>query len=325
MSVIRALAVAAALLAVTNVTATADTCQLTRVASIDITVTSGGAVLVPVAIKGQPEYMVLAMDTAHSALLKTSADTLALDQTFTPHRIKVTYFGSVTDRVATASGFDLGGVKGDIDMLAVRDLQSFDPRAAGVLGLDVMRNFDVELDIAGGKLNLFSQDHCPGKVIYWTHAPSAALPMDMAKLGNYTVPMQMDGQKLRVSFNTTRPESLMSMDVAHEFFELTEIAAGVLPAIPAKIDGSTARKYTFKALSADGIVVSNPEILLVGDYDSSQERCNTDPQAHANHACYGGEADLQLGVNLQRKLHFFYDFSEKMIYFTAAGAPPAKP
>jgi hypothetical protein len=38
----------------------------------------------------------------------------------------------------------------------------------GIAALDVFRTSDIDLDFAGDTLRLFSQDHCPGQVVYWT-------------------------------------------------------------------------------------------------------------------------------------------------------------
>ena len=45
---------------------------------------------------------------------------------------------------------------------------SYGGEVAGDLGTRMFEKVDLELDIAGGKFNLFSSDHCPGNVVYWT-------------------------------------------------------------------------------------------------------------------------------------------------------------
>ncbi len=46
----------------------------------------------------------------------------------------------------------------------------------GVIGTDLLGKFDVDLDIAHKKLNLFSPDHCKGQVVYWTHGRPRSQP-----------------------------------------------------------------------------------------------------------------------------------------------------
>jgi hypothetical protein len=48
----------------------------------------------------------------------------------------------------------------------------------GILGMDFLSRFDIEPDVTKGKFNLYSQDHCPGQVVYWsdTYASSRAKP-----------------------------------------------------------------------------------------------------------------------------------------------------
>src|SRR6202044_3825356 len=51
---------------------------------------------------------------------------------------------------------------------------------AGVIGYDILKHFDLDFDFGSDQLNLFSPDHCEGKVVYWsptyTDAPVAVTP-----------------------------------------------------------------------------------------------------------------------------------------------------
>jgi len=72
--------------------------------------------------------------------------------------------------------------------------------ADGRLGLDVLSRQDVELDLTRSKLNLFSRDHCSGKVIYWSPPGGAvaAIPLTIQKTGHIMTNMSIDGQLLTV-------------------------------------------------------------------------------------------------------------------------------
>ena len=70
-------------------------------------------------------------------------------------------------------------------------------------------------------------------------------------------------------------------------------------------------------------------------------RSGPDPQAHAhtrsslvgthsecylhNDSCYGHEAPLQLGLNILQELHLYFATKEKVLYVSAADAPPLSP
>ena len=315
MTLLRTLAAGAILLAVTNVPALSQTCQLRQAASIDIEFAPNGGVLVPVTIAGQPEKMLLQLSDAHSALTQDTVSQLKLASSPVPRSLSIQYMQQHVAFTATAKDFSLGGIKGDVETYVVGSLHSYDPNVAGVLSLDVLENFDVELDLNARKLNLYAADHCPGKVVYWTHGPVAALPMAIEKLGNFTVPMTLDGQAIRASFTTSRLFSLMDIGDAQQKFGVTETSPGV--GAPQKLEnGLTVRPYKFQSLTGDGVTVSNPSVMLVLD-DPSSALC----KPHQDHPdaprsgslfiahCYGAESALDLGLDLQRRLHLFFDFS----------------
>ncbi len=60
------------------------------------------------------------------------------------------------------------------------DIEDF----GGILGADMLRNVDLDLDFAAGKLNLVSQDHCSGNVVYWQAPAVAVVPMTLDRWGH---------------------------------------------------------------------------------------------------------------------------------------------
>jgi hypothetical protein len=312
--------------------AKADTCQLARLASLDIVTGANGEALIPVTIKGQPEYMALEIGAAHSGLSKETADALGLTTQALPNNLSAHYIAERVKYTVTVP-LTLGKASGDTSMFLMLDFAHRDPRAAGVIGLDELRAFDVDLDVAAKKLNLFSPQHCPGQVVYWTQAPFAAAPMEMTSLGGFTVPMQLDGKDIHVSFALLKPRSVMTMDRLADLFNITELPGDVASATASSSPGVDAgRRYAFKSLSGNGVTVTNPEIFLYGTYNPHHRRCDgqkrySDLEPGLSYTCYGGEADLELGLNMVRRLHLYFAFGEKMVYFTAEDAvtnsPPA--
>src|SRR5438105_4815992 len=85
-------------------------------------------------------------------------------------------------------------------------------------------------DDCGRKLNFFSKDHCPGKVIYWKTNAYAMVPItlqlptgDNSRTGfrvysyrgsHINVPVTIDGTELKAALDTASPTSTMSTDTA---------------------------------------------------------------------------------------------------------------
>jgi hypothetical protein len=87
-------------------------------------------------------------------------------------------FGDVA-KYKSSAPLKLGNISlGGTPVAITQYLIGGDHRVTVILGLDILTMFDVELDLAHHKINLFAKDHCPGKVIYWTkNAGVASVPM----------------------------------------------------------------------------------------------------------------------------------------------------
>jgi hypothetical protein len=210
----------------------------------------------------------------------------------------------------------LGGVKGDIVMAVIPGFTRSDNRIVGVLGTDILGKFNVELDVAHGKLNLFSPDHCKGQVIYWTKtAAVAAVPMKTHSLETFVIPMQLDGKDIEAAFSADA-KPVISSRVAHDTYgvDVTPDANGDLP------------MHKFKTLSVEGLTITNPEfavyrddtggcnggarmkaVPLRSDYNAEIERCF-------------GLPDMTIGLPELKHLHIYIAFRERMVYATAADA-----
>ena len=68
--------------------------------------------------------------------------------------------------------------------------------------LDLLHNYDVDLDIDAGKFKLFSQDHCPGKVVYWPASTVTVVPIRVVRSGHIIVPVVLDGHAIDALLDT---------------------------------------------------------------------------------------------------------------------------
>ncbi len=299
----------------------AEECQgLRQVASLDAIATDDG-VIVPLKVGGQEAYFAIEPEVSNSDISEAEAKTLGLAGKALNASVYMEIDGHRVTEAAEAP-ITLGTATSKTYLLVAPGLKLADPRAVGELGIDFLRRFEIEFDLAHGKINLFMPFHCKGQVIYWTHsAPVAALAMKYAGLrvgrgivGNFTVPLTLDGKELQTAI-TLRPRSLLSSNVAHAKFG---IAVDTREALTAA--------QTFKALDLPGLRIANPAIALKPV--DPKTGCEEDPPAADAETAKArptdiqcvGHPDLFLGLAELRKLRLFVSFQDQTVYVTAADA-----
>lgn len=305
----------AAIATVAATSARAEDCSLKQLASLRLT-ESGDHVLVSVTIAGKSLQFEFALEDAYSAIDKKTANKLSLAETPMPSLVTPKVHDQpITARVAIPAF--------QVDNLLARDIKLFEVpvlrEADGILGLDIIGSEDLELDVAHGKANLFSRNHCTGRVIYWSPPGDAVavVPVTLQKTHNILVDMSLDGKDVTVGVMTAGISS-MGMNVAHRLFGIDANTPG-LRKIGSDANGQPIYRYPFRSIEVQGLKILNPEIEIQGAV--SDPECDAhehaDPTWGGRYRCYGG-ADLFLGLSVLKSLHLFFAFGEKMLYATAA-------
>jgi hypothetical protein len=299
----------------------ADACRLEQAATIALKRPQPDALTMNVGIEGRDWIFSLNTGSVPSFIGQTAVTNLH-------HTDKslgsVFLLGREFTRGAILPKITLGGLAGDDQGFFIMPDYALAGSTDGQIGLDKLEGYDVELDIAHGKLNLFKKDHCKGQVIYWTNA-AAVVPFELQATGQISVPMQLDGQPITVMFDTTIATSRMAVATAHRLFGIHRSDLQLNPQSSAGGEGYDVYRRAFRSLDAGGLAIANPEIDLV-DYGDAEAICDGKihvPQ-HTRHypipyRCYGG-ADLRLGLKQLGALRLFVAFSEKTLYITPAEA-----
>lgn len=164
-------------------------------------------------------------------------------------------------------------------------------------------DFDVEIDFAKSKVNLFLTNQCPGHVVYWTHQPYAEVPMSVDTFGHITVQAVLDGKPIEARLDTGSQISIATLA------SLTH-ALGIDSGTPDLVANGTdvlngvvkAKKYRypFKTLTFEGISINNPDIEIV----------DTGHDSRSDH--------LLVGIGVLRQLHLFIAYDENKLYLTGA-------
>jgi len=306
-----------------------EPCQLKQVASLDVAADSDGNPLVPISIENSSGYFIFDPSAPVSVINRSAANSVHLQPQTIPGWMSVNYNGAHAGFVGYAS-IKLGSAAGSTLFAILDGNVGNDPKAAGVLAYDVLKHFDIELDLAHNKINLFSQDHCPGQVVYWTRtAAIAAVPMEIVQHSDFNIPVQIDGKDVKAQISMTAPYTLLHRHIARLTFGLDSSDAGIAQdkndrAGDAPADRGNA--YAFHTLSLNGITISNPVIYPYGRdtyYICNGSTHEEPPPPHSEMrqmvTCYG-ESEAYLGRSVLKQLRIFLALKERMLYATAANA-----
>ena len=300
----------------------AKNCSLKQYASLDLVEPRGGLLLVPVTIQGSFAFMFLDTASSFSSITEIAVNRLALQTQQIPSGVGVRSGEKQVKKIATAKPFSLGNAQfKSADLLIYPSDTVFptqgDMRVIGTLGMDMLKHFDIELDVANKKLNLFSQDHCPGRTVYWSKTYDS-VPIRFGEMGELYFPMELDGKKIETTLATGNPTTSLSTDVTKKLFNFDSHSPDVETETDAA--GRTAAQYRAMELSGEGLRIINAHIMLVDRPKNDYCHLGSRSGAAAYEGCFGVHP-LQLGRNVLSKLHIYIATKEKVLYFTPAEAP----
>jgi predicted aspartyl protease len=309
-----AFAIALVASAVTPASA-ADTCRLQRIGSVAMTSAADGRLLLDSAVNGEPVKL----------MLDTGAPRTLLDPDFVKSRdlpwkdddrIKgYGLTGKSLSGFARVSTLTLGNLQFGTQAVAFGRVGDAAGNPAGVVANDELEAYDIEIDPAAGRLNLFSSDHCPGKVVYWANNYSR-LPLHLTARYLPEIQVNVEGQTLWARIDTGMAKSTMRLAVARRLFGVepeAEATTQVSGVDGVKLDGFT---HKFDTMTLDGITLRNTD-MQVADIDVARDALNT-----GTHLPRGvNQPDMYIGMSLLSKLHMFVSYSEPALYFTLADEP----
>lgn len=281
-------------------------CQLKQYTSIDLGTDIAGGVYVPATIDGHAENLLVDTGGIVSMLTETTVHDLSLTRGHLSCCMFVYMLGARLTELAHADTVQLGNMKAGRTVFLVMPDGGMPSDEAGTLAPDFMGNYDVELDFAKGKFNLFSPEHCPGQVVYWTHEAYAQIPIEIERMGHISVQVQLEGKTMQAWLDTGSSRSLLAFESARDLYGWDEKTAD-LKVTAHRNDGSpSVYHYPFKSLSFSGVSVSNPDIALISSQGLGDRGLP--------------KSQLILGMDSLRQLHLYIAYKEKAIYVTAAGA-----
>ena len=310
--------------------ARADDCgPLQRVTSVDLVPSDDTRQeYVPVTLMGKPQMFLLDTGGSMSEILPKTADELGL----TRQRAPIRQYGvsnDYSDYFVSAS-FIMGRLKADhFDMMVAPDTEvlSDDPRVTGVLAPNLLRHFDIDIDFGTNKLNVLSQDHCAGKVVYWSADAVAVVPITVFPDGHILARVKLDGHSQYALLDTGAWNTTVTDREAESTYDL-KFGSTDTPQTGAFANHPELKLYEhqFKSLEFEGISVANPVVEIIPDVlhhvvaDSARPPIGS---LISDSSVDESRVTMLIGMNVLRHFHLYIAYKEEKLYITPASAPAA--
>lgn len=281
-------------------------------------------VTVPVQIDGHAEHLIVDSGSPFTMLSLDAAKRLGL-------KLRGSLVGSVNVRgqlsaaQAIADTFELGSAHAQNFYFDIFPGHFVESGPAGLVSPTTFSRSDIDFDFGAKRFNVFSRDHCEGRVAYWSERPLAVIPMD-TKTGHLNVPVTVDGRLMRAILDTGAANTTMTDTAAWRIMGIKPGAADT-PEIAESKNGPMMKYYShpFARLSFGDVDVQNPKIIIMTDQMSAEippvgitgSRLPTEDNARL--------PDITIGMNVLTHLHLYVAYGEEKLYITPAGTASALP
>lgn len=313
----RALVTAASLAALLGAaSAHAAECGLKLIASYDMSPDIKESIVIPLKIAGETVPFEIDTGAFGNWVTEKFVDAHHLPTHQIRQDMKLYTVGNRITKYATIPSVDIGPVHVENTDFVVWP-GSMNRKVDGALGINALQQFDVELDFAANKLNFFSQDHCDGKVVYWSKSYTV-VPFKMAN-DDIQITMTLDGHDFDTQVDTGATYTYVNSRIVRGVFGYGDGSPNIKEvsfAGDVKLHAAT-----FNSLSIGGIAFPKPSLLIHEDTVRSLAKDDV-PVKDQNQAgvTLAHFPHVLLGLDALRQLHLYIAFKEHKIYATAANA-----
>lgn len=193
----------------------------------DLPITMAGATPLVHGKIGDKDVSFIIDTGANASLLSAEAVTQLNLKSQTLNGVRAVGIGGEFEvRTVRLEDFVLGGFRVKSSNFLVSPTFSARSGTLGLFGQDFLTQFDLEIDLANGRIRVFDPEGCDKfTMAYWTNAPSVAdiIPITRAR-GHLTAMVSVNDTKVRAMFDTGASTSVLSLEAAAR--------AGVTPNSP---------------------------------------------------------------------------------------------
>ena len=283
-------------------------CQpLRKVTSLDMQALADGRVKVPVTLADRPAALLFDTGSPFRTLRPEAVTALGLTPVIGGDVVKGIP-GQENAKNVMLPSVTLGTYKMPDAAFLISTPSKADAPVDGLLTLDMLVDFDVDMDFVGNKLSLFLQDHCQGRVVYWPSTGLAVVPFFFDAMNRINFPVHIDGVPMVGVLDTGAAGTSLDLDAAK--------ASGAQPATDGMTktgevrNGKDVYQRRFKSLSFEDITIANTMIDLM----QSGKAAAKAGQAVAT-------PPVVIGMNVLKKLHVYIALQERTLYITPGAVP----
>jgi hypothetical protein len=306
---------------------------------------SGSRLLVPVLLDDTPRKLLLDTGGGFTSLTPDAANELGLVRQRSNQRL-LDLAGHASRDYVHAGTLSIGGValdppdRGIMNMWITPspDLGSGIAGAAfdGILADDMLTRYDIDIDFPARQMKLFSQDHCPGDVVYWQSPAVAVVPFTMQAPDNAVpgvrrrlsfrddthirVPVMLDGKRFMAVVDTGAMNSTISARAARQAFGIDADSPG--SQVLGMIDSDPAHRLflrIFSRMEFEGVAVIHPHLEVIPDLVGTRDPDNgTVAGSRIRRMDDAIEPSVTIGMDVLRHLHLYIAFQERKLYISIA-------
>jgi hypothetical protein len=299
--------------------ARADECKLEQFASIPAHLTADDELLLDATLNGTTVKLDMSTYLPFSALGSATVDRMGLPRVTT--HSGAYYFGrELSDRTQVPT-LAFGGIKIEDEPAPI--LPATADRAGGpdgVLGSALWRQYNIEVDLAGGVVRMFKPNGCNRAPVYWAQE-WFELPLEVGRGRRLAAYLQVDGKNLHAVLDTGSPHSVLTATAAQAEFGLGPESPG-MESLGSHIgpDGFPRPQYrhTIGTLVLGSVTLRNVQADVWPIHP-------TYVQGTGGHIALSDrdQPELFVGMHELKKFRFYVDYGAGRMYFTLASAKPS--
>ena len=298
---------------------------LKTLTSLDVKPDQAGRPMITAMINDKPVALLVDTGGGLSSLTKRTVAELNLETS--ESRIQLTNIAGGSENLEVRlPSIVLGGLRleGPYFMVLPGDADGRPPIEifGGLLGSEMLRNVDFDFDFAANKVNLVSQDHCAGNVVYWQAPAVAVVPFTFSAAGHITFRMELDGRRVNAMLDTGAAITVLNLDIARRTFRVDVNAPDVEKVGEIGRSQTSVYRKQFKTIAFEGVTVTNPMITMYPDLMGGSSLGETRTGSMIRDA-RSGLPDVILGMNVLSEMHVYIASKERKLYITAATSQPA--
>jgi predicted aspartyl protease len=303
-------------------------CELKRIASLPLIGNPGGIPVVDVTLAGQKRRLVVHTAAFWSHLNKGTVRELGLPTIFANNVKSVSADGSLSNEYVHVPETLVGNMRA-ANMEFMVDGSS-DPNEtigegglAGMLGTEILKQFDIDFDFAGHRMNVFSQDHCAGKAVYWQDPKVVVVAFKLDPNGNnVTFPVRVNGTRMNAILNTGFSFTTLTEVAAKRALDFDKDAPGVRQV--GDINGKAAvYQTTAKGIEIEGLKLAESEVNVIPDLMAKvtqrTELGSLIPRSDVT------LPSVMLGMSTLGNMHVYIAYKERKLYISQAATTDLVP